>query len=44
MQGWGAGRPGANSLHQERGRGQPSRPAGMEEGASAGRGVQYRAF
>lgn len=34
MQGWGAGRPGANSLHQGRGRGQqPLRPAGVEKGA-----------
>lgn len=45
MQGWGAGRPGADSLHQGRGRGQqPLRPAGVEEGACAGLGVQSRAF
>lgn len=45
MQGWGAGRPGADSLHQGRGRGQqPLRPAGVEEGAYAGLGVQSRAF
>lgn len=45
MQGWGAGRLGADSLHQGRGRGQqPLRPAGVEEGACAGLGVQSRAF